>query len=235
MKVNKGDIIVCKEGFYGNPEMDHKVKEEPNYGGAGYVNGLMAQAHSDFYLDANPLSVRGEFNKDYGVFERAIRIATTEEKQAFEQGVKSIFVSSEEIYIPLKKGDIVVCLPWFLKDGNEGDSTHGGAGYEEGKIFKIGKTTNIEQKEQKEHVHWPENDVSKGIYEKALRHATKTESHAFVIGIKNISKVPSKKNFKISYVDIIGKMKKTEVEAFSELEAVSTLKDMKSVNYIMTF
>jgi len=143
MRINEGDILVCKPGYWGhedNPAKSDNVrpKENPTYGGAGYIDGLMQKASSSYNgEDPFDLHVFWKFHNEAGVFSRAVRLANEEEKKAYKEGIRN------------------------AKD--------------------IQRTT-----------------------------------------------------FKISYVSIDGENKNVEVEAFYETAAVSSIKDLKRVNYVIS-
>ena len=134
MKINRGDIIVCAYGFYGNDNKNHPSKFE--YGGTGYVEGLMRSSREDSN-GKNPTDVHWGFYNDCGVYNRSLRLATKEEIIAFEKGITNIH-------------DIVVLL-----------------------------------------------------------------------------------SLTISYMSLDGELKKQTVEASSKAEALASIKDLKTVNYVM--
>lgn len=140
--------------------------------------------------------------------------------------------------ILLRQGDIAVCLPGFTGlDGIIKDPLYGGAGYVDGMMAQIKESndgSNIRDYGDV-FVHWSFYNGG-GVYARALRHATKNEILAFNLGIRNIYNIQQqdKTSFKISYITTSGEIKKEEVFAFTESEAVGELKDLKTVNYIMS-
>ncbi len=130
----------------------------------------------------------------------------------------------------LNVNDIAVCLPGFKGGhGSHHEPLYGGSGYVDGLINRIFET-NIEKSST--FIHWKFlNDH--GVYARALRRATEEEITAFNSGITNIHDIPSNNIFKISYLSIDDKIKVEKIEAKSEDEALLTLKDLKSVNYVM--
>ncbi len=130
----------------------------------------------------------------------------------------------------LNVNDIAVCLPGFKGGGgSHHEPLYGGSGYVEGLINKISET-NLEQSSI--FIHW-EFLNDHGVYARALRRATAEEIIAYNNGITNIHDIPTNNIFKISYLSIDNKIKIEKIEAKSETEALSTLKDLKSVNYVM--
>lgn len=153
------------------------------------------------------------------------------------QGVKITLNSGIYIepYVPFEKDDVCVCLPGFTTEDAKSNGIGAGSGYKENFIFKIYRTSNKKSHSSEKYlqIHWPA-DTGNGIYERGIRRATLEEENAFYAGITNLNDIPTKKLFKISYVSTSGEIKKEEVFAFIESEAVATLKDLKSINYIMS-
>ena len=131
-----------------------------------------------------------------------------------------------------KKGDIVVCLPGFSTlDKDEGGKIRGGAGYKDGKIFKI------ETISTNGTILWPAeiDQVSSsrmGIWIHAVRPAYATEiawhSYDRVRGKdKNIMDMPSydMKKYSVHYINNEGKKVKADVEHIDEI------KDMQEFLY----
>jgi len=236
-EVKKGDIIICKSGYYGHEDRKHVVSEEPLYGGAGYVDGLMAQADSNLSLRDDSMNVTSSFNDMFGVFLRAVRPANMEEKYAYELGMRNINeILEQHVVISEKKitfeiGEAVVCIPGFVKGDN--DKNPGGSGYAIGRLFEVDRISNNKQTDKTDYVYW-EKENGKGVFGRALRLATIPEIEALKKGIKNINDIPEKKLFKISYISTLDKIQKIEIFAFIESDAIASIKDLKSVNYIMS-
>ena len=79
-------------------------------------------------------------------------------------------------------------------------------------------------------VHW--TNGGGGIFAKALRPANPEEKEAFSFKITNILNL--KKLFKISYTSINGTLNKAELEAHTEEEAINSIKDLKTINYVIS-
>lgn len=129
----------------------------------------------------------------------------------------------------VKKGDIIVCKPGFANN-SLGDSEDAGAGYVDGMMTTSDYDSNTKDLMN---IFWSFHDDC-GVYQKAVRLATQEEKKAFEEGIGNIKNIQQTKTFKISYESIDGEFKKAEVDAFYETAAVSSIKDLKRLNYVMT-
>lgn len=126
-----------------------------------------------------------------------------------------------------KIGDIVVCKPGYNRDGNCISQLSGGSGYEEGMM----RQTKIDSSNDNT-VHWDFKNGS-GVFSQALRHATDQEKAFFHNGMRNVNDIKYTE-FKISYTSITNEIKKHISTAHTENEAISEIKDLKSVNYIMS-
>lgn len=88
MKIDIGDICVCVDGFVSKNTAE-------NYGGAGYVDGVIFKLrklnykegrHSTHKLDA----LFGDELIGGGVFRKATRLATQDEVDAYNRGIKNV-------------------------------------------------------------------------------------------------------------------------------------------------
>jgi hypothetical protein len=91
--LSDGDIVVCNRGFKGG---SGKARD-PLYGGAGYMDGMMAIIKAGNRNENNdPEFVHwGEdghkFNDSCGVFARALRKATDDEVNMYNAGVRNVY------------------------------------------------------------------------------------------------------------------------------------------------
>ena len=83
-----------------------------------------------------------------------------------------------------KEGDIVVHMPGF-NNGLMSDTLYGGAGYTEGTIDEIKELF----EHSKGNVIWFKQQISYGVFEKALRLANQLEIEAYYQGIYNIKEI----------------------------------------------
>lgn len=140
----------------------------------------------------------------------------------------------------INNGDIIVCIPGFYgryhQDNkiNTGNFPYGGSGYIEGemRVAKNDLHGPQEKSGDPQEVFWNFYQGA-GVYRKALRLANEEEKEAFKLGITNIKEI-QKTVFIISYENLKGETKKKEVEAYFETAAVSSIKDLKKVNYVMS-
>jgi hypothetical protein len=137
-----------------------------------------------------------------------------------------------ELKMEFKDEDILVCKPGYNQlDGNWRNECSGGNGYEDGMMAKCNRSSDNIQDENKK-VYWDFRN-GYGVFAQALRIATEQEKEAYNCGIRNINNI--KYNvFKISYISITNEIKKHISTAHTESEAISEIKDLKSVNYIMS-
>ena len=130
----------------------------------------------------------------------------------------------------IKVGDIIVCMPGFTGgSGSQADQKYGGAGYVDGQMLKSKDSSDGTKPLE---VHWGFKDGA-GVFARALRLATEEEIEGFHWGFTNIYQF-SKYSFTISYLSKTGEIKKLIIEAVNESEALKTIKDLQSINYIMS-
>lgn len=110
----------------------------------------------------------------------------TESEIAIAKGEAKSTVPVDEI----KVGTWAVCKPGYLEE--EYGDTYGGAGYEEGRVFKVGRIAG--------EVYWPEvgsKGSSCGVFTRAARVATKEEVDAVTKEAGKVSEMPVKSSKKL--------------------------------------
>lgn len=239
--IQKSDILVCIPGFHDN------FKDKDRYAGEGYEEGLINEVS---YIDEEN-KIYGKFKDGNGVYLKALRKADLFEIRFFNAGVKNI----NNMY--LSEGEIAICVP-ELDCGSAGFKKgllfkiHNSNTKKDPNFIHWVKENGIKghgvfakeiRRANQEEEKYYYSEFKKGIKE-LIKYEPIGFDLATAIEIElstavgnyiqiEIEKNKVKKEYLISYISENDEIKKIQITASDEDSAISKIKDLKHLNYIM--
>lgn len=234
-KFKSGDILVCEPGFHGDEiTVQQGIDDGIQSGGSGYVKGLIAT------VDDVSGDICFGFAKGHGVFGRALRYATEDEKNAYQAGIVHVddthIITGKKPYkveidtTELAKGDTV-----FIGSSNSGSFKKMKPGDSVDKFYCDSDGIPSDMIKHGSTICTSGTGTVVDFYNQYVVVEYKHKNKSMRLGFlrKDLERISIEmKSFTISYIDAGDNLQKVTIEAESKEAALSSIKT-KSINYVM--